>query len=47
MKRMRTRAQILKEKLRNDLKFHVMKYEMIMIIIKRDIIDMMNLQNGV
>ena len=45
--RTRTRAQIVKGKLRNDLKFHVTKYEIVMIMTLRDIIDMMNLQNGV
>ena len=40
------RAHIFK-KLHNDLKFHVMTYEIVMIIIQRDIIDMLNSQNGV
>ena len=47
MKRTRTRAQTLVKKLRNDLKFYVMKYEIVMIMTLKDIIDMVILQNGV
>ena len=45
--RTRTRAHLIQEKLRIDLKFHVMRYELIMIIIETDIIDMVILENGV
>ena len=45
--RTRTRSHVLIKKLRNDLKFHVMKYEIVMNIIQRDILDMLNSQNGV
>ena len=45
--RTRTRAQLLTKKLRNDLKFHVTKYEVVMIIIQRDRTDMRHSQNGV
>ena len=45
--RTRTRGHIFVKKLHSDLKFHVMTYEIVMIIIQRDIIDMLNSQNGV
>ena len=45
-RRTRTRSQPMIEKLRNTLKFHVKKYEMIMTIIHEDIRDTLNSQNG-